>query len=128
MKWRKEDCVTYKKNGTFGFLCIFVITLTQMYFLSDLQEGWTPLHLAVQSGQLDVIKLLVNRGADTNIRNKVTPSLYSDIVLLVMHEILYLSLSAFDLGLTVWVFYDRMGILLWMLRCHLGKGSFTTTL
>ena len=37
----------------------------------SLQEGWTPLHLAVQSGRLDVIKLLLSRGADTSIENKV---------------------------------------------------------
>jgi hypothetical protein len=36
-----------------------------------LQEGWTPLHLAVQGGRTDIINLLVARGADPAIQNKV---------------------------------------------------------
>jgi hypothetical protein len=35
------------------------------------QEGWTPLHVAVQSGRTDIIKLLLRRGADINILNQV---------------------------------------------------------
>lgn len=36
----------------------------------DLQEGWTPLHIAVQCGRTDIINLLVARGADTTVKNK----------------------------------------------------------
>lgn len=34
------------------------------------QEGWTPLHVAVQGGRVDIIKLLISRGADITIQNK----------------------------------------------------------
>lgn len=37
----------------------------------DLQEGWTPLHVAVQSGRTDIVNLLIARGADTTIQNRV---------------------------------------------------------
>lgn len=39
------------------------------------QEGWTPLHVAVQGGRVDIIKLLISRGADITIQNKVFLSL-----------------------------------------------------
>ena len=29
--------------------------------------GWTPLHLAVVTGRLDIVSLLINQGADINL-------------------------------------------------------------
>lgn len=40
-----------------------------------MQEGWTPLHVAVQGGRVDIIKLLITRGADITIQNKAFLSL-----------------------------------------------------
>lgn len=37
-----------------------------------LQEGWTALHVAVQSRNRDIVKVLLVNGADKNRRNKVT--------------------------------------------------------
>lgn len=41
------------------------------------QEGWTPLHVAIQSRNRDIAKLLLVNGADKNITNKV--SIYEHI-------------------------------------------------
>jgi ankyrin repeat protein len=53
-----------------------------MFLPLSLQEGWTPLHIAVQSGRLDVIKLLLSRGADTSIKNKVYSLTLTDLFML----------------------------------------------
>jgi len=39
--------------------------------VSVLQDGWTPLHLAVQSRRTDVVRLLLIKGADKTIKNQV---------------------------------------------------------
>lgn len=36
------------------------------------QDGWTPLHIAVQSRNRDIVKILLVNGADKSRRNKVT--------------------------------------------------------
>jgi len=35
------------------------------------QDGWTPLHLAVQTQKPNLVRLLLLRGADKTLRNKV---------------------------------------------------------
>ena len=40
----------------------------------------TPLHIAAQSGHLDVVKMLVQLGADTNARNNWSKSAWEDAV------------------------------------------------
>jgi len=35
------------------------------------QEGWTPLHVAVQSRNRDIVKILLANGADRSIKTKV---------------------------------------------------------
>lgn len=50
---------------------IVEITLFFLYFyFVDLQEGWTPLHIAAQSGRTDIVHLLFAMGADTDVYNK----------------------------------------------------------
>lgn len=36
------------------------------------QDGWTPLHVAVQARRSDIVKLLVIKGADTEVKNKAS--------------------------------------------------------
>lgn len=56
--------------------------LTHRFFLF-LQDGWTPLHVAVQARRSDMVKLLLIKGADIQVKNKAsfpspssTPLLY----------------------------------------------------
>lgn len=39
--------------------------------ISSLQEGWTPLHVAMQTRNRYIAKILLVNGADINRRNKV---------------------------------------------------------
>lgn len=50
--------------------CSFQIRMVIDQF-QPLQDGWTPLHLAVQARRTDIVTLLLLRGADKTIRNKV---------------------------------------------------------
>ena len=34
------------------------------------QDGWTPLHVAVQARRSDIVKLLLIKGADIEVKNK----------------------------------------------------------
>lgn len=49
-------------------LILFCFTKCLQPFL---QEGWTPLHVAVQSRNRDIAKVLLVNGADKTRRNKV---------------------------------------------------------
>ncbi len=51
------------------------------------QEGWTPLHVAVQSGRTDIIKLLLRRGADINILNQVILANWSNCYLVTLQQL-----------------------------------------
>ena len=42
-----------------------------------LQDGWTPLIYASEEGHLDVCELLLNRGADVNLKDNVCDISYS---------------------------------------------------
>lgn len=44
---------------------------TCLTFLSPLQKGNTALHIASLAGQKEVVRLLVNRGADVNAQSQV---------------------------------------------------------
>ena len=44
-------------------------TLTSMAFV--LQDGWSPLHTASFNGRLDIVKTLIEAGANVNQANKV---------------------------------------------------------
>ena len=37
----------------------------------DMQVGWTPLHVAAKKGHLQVVELLVAKGADVEAKDKV---------------------------------------------------------
>ena len=45
--------------------------LYQNHFHYILQTKWTALHYAVYSGNLDMVVLLLNHGANINLQNKV---------------------------------------------------------
>lgn len=49
-------------------------SLLSMIYLQIIifQEGWTPLHVAIQSRNRDIAKILLGNGADKTIKNKVT--------------------------------------------------------
>ena len=49
----------------------FVIDFTSLQTI-----GWTALHFAAKSGNFLIIKLLLTKGADTELRDKVTEPLY----------------------------------------------------
>jgi len=43
------------------------------------QDGWTPLHVAVQARRSDIVKLLLIKGADIEVKNKASSRVYSHI-------------------------------------------------
>lgn len=45
-------------------------------FICPFQDGWTPLHLAVQSRRTDIVKLLLIKGADKTLKNRVNINLF----------------------------------------------------
>jgi ankyrin repeat protein len=45
--------------------------LYELFTLIIFQEGWTPLHVAIQSRNRDIAKILIGNGADRLIKNKV---------------------------------------------------------
>lgn len=58
---RVETNVMY---GTVRYMYIYVV-----YFLAKNDSGFTPLMIAVQSGNLEAIKLLISHKADVNAQN-----------------------------------------------------------
>lgn len=44
----------------------------KLVYILIFQEGWTPLHVAIQSRNRDIAKILLVNGADKTRRNKVT--------------------------------------------------------
>lgn len=57
--------------GTLTFFGCQAHSFISEDFVSVLQDGWTPLHLAVQSRRTDVVRLLLIKGADKTIKNQV---------------------------------------------------------
>ena len=47
---------------------------------SRVQNGWTPLHWAAYEGQLDVVRALLNAGADKTIADNIIGQKPIDIV------------------------------------------------
>jgi ankyrin repeat protein len=45
--------------------------LVEYVCICQIQDGWTPLHLAVQAQRTDVVRLLLIKGADKTLKNKV---------------------------------------------------------
>lgn len=45
--------------------------LVEYVYIFLLQDGWTPLHLAVQARRTDVVRLLLIKGANKTLKNKV---------------------------------------------------------
>lgn len=54
---------------SFAFLLISV--LLGNILICTFQDGWTPLHLAVQARRTDIVKLLLIKGADKTLKNQV---------------------------------------------------------
>ena len=46
---------------------VYIATLTALCP----QDGWTALHLAAQEGKVDVVRLLIDAGAQVNIQTEV---------------------------------------------------------
>ena len=55
-----------------------------------LQDGKSPLVMASSRGHFEIVKLLLDKGAEVNHQNKVS---YSSIVVIMFKEFLYLILS-----------------------------------
>ena len=51
--------------------CVRVVFLMLMILMYELQDGMTPLHMAVERSSLDVAELLIRSGADVNSKDKV---------------------------------------------------------
>jgi ankyrin repeat protein len=49
--------------------CVPILLLSLFFCL--IQDGWTPLHLAVQARRTDLVRLLLIKGADKTLKNKV---------------------------------------------------------
>lgn len=64
----------YPYNTCIQSICFFFFFFFYFCLLTIgvFQEGWTPLHVAVQSRNRDIVKVLLLNGADKNRRNKVT--------------------------------------------------------
>ena len=45
--------------------------LVEYVYICLIQDGWTPLHLAVQARRTDVVRLLLIKGANKTLTNKV---------------------------------------------------------
>ena len=58
----KLQCYVF--HTTYAFLCLLLFVLL-------FQEGFTPLIIAAQEGHVDIVKLLVESGADLNDRTEV---------------------------------------------------------
>ena len=58
----------------FFFLSVQPFTVKSIFsfiFFCFMQDGWTPLHLAIQSRNRDITMILLVNGADETRRNKV---------------------------------------------------------
>ena len=64
------DSVSTDSKLTYHLSWADMLSLTTCFKLSS-QEGWTPLHVAVQSRNRDIVKVLLVNGADKNGRTKV---------------------------------------------------------
>jgi ankyrin repeat protein len=53
-------------------LVVFVVQVLNGFLVPTAQSGRTALHLAVQKGHYDVVRLLLRRGASTELRNLVS--------------------------------------------------------
>lgn len=49
--------------------------------IAPFQDGWTPLHVAVQAQRTDIIKLLLIKGADRTLKNQVNICWFQGILL-----------------------------------------------
>jgi hypothetical protein len=63
-------------NSSLLLMCIFsmcsdpIVEFVCLFFCL-IQDGWTPLHLAVQARRTDLVRLLLIKGADKTLKNKV---------------------------------------------------------
>ena len=58
---------------------LLVQPLVMMTFV--LQDGWTPLYIASNRGHLDIVKTLIEAGANVNQTNKVSLSVELFVIL-----------------------------------------------
>lgn len=52
--------------------CVRWLVDTLYFFFFKFQDGWTPLHVAVQARRSDIVKLLLIKGADIQVKNKAS--------------------------------------------------------
>ena len=48
-----------------------VLIIMTIYFVFSHQDGWFPLHIAIDSDNVQMVRLLIQAGAKTNLPNKV---------------------------------------------------------
>ena len=56
----------------FMFISRLYLTLVVHAWIQSLQDGWTTLMVASQEGQVECVKMLVNRGAEINMQKTVS--------------------------------------------------------
>ena len=63
------ECVS-DIDGTHMSTCTYTYTVS-------LQDGWTALMVASQEGHVECVRMLLDRGAEVNMQNKVSGPLYT---------------------------------------------------
>ena len=63
---------------------LFLFSSDKLIFISNmifLKDGWTPLHLAVQTKRTDIVRLLLIKGADRTLKNRVNLPTYAFFII-----------------------------------------------
>lgn len=74
---RKEDISIESLSLVHIIILVNLPLLSLQNFLLHMQSGWTALMFAAQEAQKDVVEILIENGADTNIDNNVSVSIES---------------------------------------------------
>ena len=82
--------------------CVCIVTI---FTVPVLQLGWTPLHYASMKGNVDLVQLLADSGANCNIPDSVSVFLSSKykfivIVKMVMSLFFVLQIYVYSIGIT----------------------------
>lgn len=75
-------------------LQLLSIVLMESVLICPFQDGWTPLHLAVQARRTDIVKLLLIKGANKTLKNRVNINLFLSTCIFIYRILFRSSLDA----------------------------------